>query len=268
VTVEVAPAPGAERDAALATELDRLIEAAAKNPGREPELFQTLLDATMYAHTPIDDTSKRVRLVMFKSPDDGSYVVPVFTDKAKAEFAARGNVRLVEATGREMLQATRGATVMINPNDVRCTLYPEEIGELLASGTIAPIQKDYFEEGQTQCFRLPKMPTALAKAMKKSLPDIHGVEVAYVAGLKWQGADRPDSLLIALGGRADLEDREARATASALHRVIQQLNQPVDIVHFDSRHAKPGWITHLGLKPVYRRRLNQPTPGGKYQWLL
>ena len=75
-------------------------------------------------------------------------------------------------------------------------------------------------------------------------------------------------MLIGLGGRTDLEDRETRATAIALHRVIQQLNQPVDIVHFDSRHAKPGWITHLGLKPVYRRRLNQPTPGGKYQWLL
>lgn len=258
------PASIAEANAASAGGLDGLIDAAANNPSREPELFRALLDATMYAHTPIGDKSKRVRLVMFKSPDDGSYVVPVFTDKAKAEFAARGNVRLVVAKGREMLQATRGATVMINPNDVRCTLYPEEIEELLASGTIAPIQKDCFEEGQTQCFRLPKVPTALAKAMKKSLPDIHGVEVAYVAGLKWRETDRPDSLLIVLGGRADWEDRDARATATALHRVIQQINQPVDIVHFDSSHDKPDWITSLGLKPVYRRRLSQPRLGGKY----
>ena len=259
-----APIAIAEANAASAGGLDGLIDAAANNPSREPELFRALLDATMYAHTPIDDNSERVRLVMFKSPDDGSYVIPVFTDKAKAEFAARGNVRLVEATGREMLQATRGATVMINPNDVRCTLYPEEIDELLASGAIAPIQKDYFEEGQTQCFKLSKVPTALAKAMKKSLPDIRSIEVAYVAGLRWREADRPDSLLIVLGGCADWEDREARATATALHGVIQQLNQPVDIVHFDSRYAKPGWITRLGLKPVYRRRLNQPTPRGKY----
>jgi len=212
----------------------------------------------MYAHTPIGDKSERVRLVMFKSPDDGSYVIPVFTDKAKAEFAARGNVLLVEATGREMLQATRGATVMINPNDVRCTLYPEEIEELLANGTIVPIQKDHFEEGQTRCFKLRKVPPALVKAMKKSLPKIGGVEVAYVAGLKWQEANRQDSLMIALGGRSDREDREIRATASALEQVIQQLNQPVDIVHFDSNQAKPAWINHLGLKPVYRRRLKAP----------
>jgi len=71
-------------------------------------------------------------------------------------------------------------------------------------------------------------------------------------------------LLIGLGGRTDLEDRETRATAIALHRVIQQLNQSVDIVHFDSRHTKPAWITRLGLRLVYRRRLNQPAPTGKY----
>ena len=166
----VRPNAGSRGDAALMTGLDRLIEAAAKDPSREPELFQALLGATMYAHSPIGDKSERLRLVMFKSPDDGSYVVPVFTDKAKAEFAARGKVRLVEGTGRELLEITRGATVMINPNDVRCTLYPEEISELLASGTIVPVQKDNFEESQTQCFML-------RKAIKKSLrvlPRFHG----------------------------------------------------------------------------------------------
>lgn len=255
MTAKGIPAPIAEANAASAGALDGLINAAAEDPSREPELFRALLGATMYAHTPISDKSERVRLVMFKSPDDGSYVIPVFTDKAKAEFAARGNVRLVEATGMEMLQATHGATVMINPNDVRCTLYPEEIAELLANGTIVPIQKDYFEEGQTRCFKLRKVPPALVKAMKKALPRIDGVEVAYVAGLRWQEANRQDSLMIALGGRSDREDRETRATATALQRVIQQLNQAVDIVHFDSSEAKPAWINHLGLKPVYRRRL-------------
>ena len=258
MTVVVDPAPMADKNAASAIGLDRLIEAAAGDPRREPELFKALLDATMYAHTPIGDKSERFRLVMFKSPDDGSYVVPIFTDKAKAELAACGNVLLVEARGREMLEATRGATVMINPNDIRCTLYPEEIDALLANGIIVPIQKDHFEEGQTRCFKLRKVPSTLVKAMKKAFPKIHGVEVAYVAGLRWQAADRPDSLMVALGGCADREDREARAAATALQRVIQKLNQPVDIVHFDSSQTKPAWIDHLGLKPVYRRRLTAP----------
>lgn len=260
MTSKVVPSPEADLNTPSSIELDRLIESAANDPGREPELFQNLLNATLYAHTPIGEESERLRFVMFKSPDDRSYVIPVFTDQAKAEFAARGNVRLVEGTGREMFEMTRGATLMINPNDVRCTLYPEEISELLESGTIAPIQKEHFEEGQAQCFKLSKVPSALVKAMKKELPKIQSVELAYVAGLKWRRADRPDSLMIVLGGCADKEDREARAIATALDRVLQQLNEPVDIVHFDSHQAKPAWINHLGLKPVYRRRRAAPAP--------
>lgn len=264
MTVNVGPALVAEREAASVIGLDSLIEAAAKDPSREPELFRTLLDATMYAHSPIGDKSERLRLVMFKSPDDGSYVVPFFTDKVKAEFAARGNVRLVEGRGRELLEITRGATVMINPNDVRCTLYPEEIGALLANGTIAPIWKDEVREGEARYFKLGKVPPVLAKAMKKVLPGIRGVEIAYVVGLKWQAADRPDSLLIVLGGHPDRADREIRALVVAMHRTFQKLDKAVEMIHFDGRQTKPEWIRRLKLVPVYRRRLGPPAPISKY----
>lgn len=264
MTTKGDPAPLVNGDAALAIGLDRLMEIAAKDPDREPQLFQTLLQATMYAHTPIGDKSERLRLVMFKSPDDGSYAVPVFTDKAKAEFAARGNVRLVEGTGREILEITRGATVMINPNDVRCTLYPEEISELLAKGTIVPVWKDQVREGEARYFKLAKVPSVLAKGMKKALPDIRSVESAYVVGLKWQEAERPDSLLIVLGGRPDRADREVRALATALYRTFQDLDKAVEVIHFDGSQAKPEWIRRLKLVPVYRRRLGQPTPVSKY----
>ena len=264
MAVQVVPALVAEGEGTSAIGLDRLIEAAAKDPSREPELFQALLGATMYAHSPIGDKSERLRLVMFKSPDDGSYVVPVFTDRVKADFAARGKVRLVEGTGREMLEIIHGAAVMINPNDVRCTLYPEEISALLANGTIAPIWKDEVREGEARYFKLAKVPSTLAKAMKKALPDIRGVELAYVVGLKWQAADRPDSLLIVLGGHPDRADREVRAFAMALHRTFQELDKAVEMIHFDGRHAKPEWIRRLKLMPVYRRRLGTPVPVSKY----
>lgn len=244
--------------------LDDLMEQSIRDFRKEPAFFRALLDATVYAHAPLNDSSERLRLVMFKSPDDGELVVPVFTDEAKAEFAARGNVRIVPLTGRTLFEITRGAIVMLNPNDARCTLYPEEIGELLASGTIAPIQKDQFEENGTRCYKLDKLPRPLTKALKKSLPDVRGVEVAYVAGLKWQQPNLPDSVVIALGGHPDSAEREVRAVATALHRTIDALKQPVDMVHFDSRGTKPEWIGNLGLKPVYRRRLGSPTPVSKF----
>lgn len=244
--------------------LDDLMEQSIRDCRKEPAFFRALLDATVYAHAPLKDSSERLRLVLFKSPDDGELVIPVFTDEAKADFAARGNVRIVPLTGRTLFDISRGAIVMINPNDARCTLYPEEICELLASGTIAPVQKDQFEENGTRCYKLDKLPRQLTKALKKSLPDIRGVEIAYVAGLKWQQPNLPDSVVIALGGHPGRAEREVRAVATALHRTIDAFDQPVDMVHFDCNGAKPEWIRHLGLKPVYRRRLGPLMPVSKF----
>jgi hypothetical protein len=249
---------------ASSAELDDLMEQSIRDFRREPAFFRALLDATVYAHAPLSDQSERLRLVMFKSPDDSQLVIPVFTDEGKAEFAARGNVRIVSMTGRTLFDVTRGAVVMINPNDARCTLYPEEIAELLASGTIAPIQKSQFQENETRCYKLDQVPRLLAKALEKTLPGIRTVEVAYVAGLKWQQPDHPDSLLIALGGNADKTEQEVRATATALHLAVERLDRPVDMVHFDMSQAQPEWIRRLGLKPVYRRRLGQPMSVSKY----
>jgi hypothetical protein len=162
--------------------------------------------------------------------------------------------------GRTLFDISRGAAVMINPNDARCTLYPEEISELLTTGTVAHVRKDRIREGEAQYFKLDKVPPILAKAMKKVLPDIRSVELAYVMGLKWHEAERPDSLLIVLGGCPDRAEREVRALATALHRTFQELDEAVEVIHFDGRQAKPEWIRRLKLVPVYRRRLGHPMP--------
>ena len=247
--------------------LDRLMEAAAKDASREPELFRVLLDAVLYAHLPVDDGTermgdgaRRVRLVMFKSPDDGTLVIPVFTDEDKAEFASGGVAKVIAVTGRELFEATRGATLMLNPNDVKCTLYPEEISALLANSTLAPVTKGRFEEDQAHPFKLTKVPVPLIKALKRSLPAVPSIESAYIAGLRWRDLGRPESVLIALGSSPGHEDREARATAIAMQRVIDRLHLPVDIIHFDTNDVPPRWITHLGLKPTYRRRPLPTTP--------
>lgn len=239
--------------------LDHLIEQSIQDARKEPEFFRALLAARVYAHAPLESPSERLHLVMFKSPDDGCLVVPVFTDEPKAEFAAQGSVRVVSMTGRTLLEISRGAAVMINPNDARCTLYPEEICELLATGVVAPVRKHQVQEGEAQYFKLAKVPPVLARAMKKALPDIRSVELAYVMGLKWQEAERPDSLMIVLGGCPDKAEREVRALATALHRTFQELDEAVDVIHFDGRQGKPEWIRRLGITPVYRRRLGQPT---------
>jgi hypothetical protein len=236
-------------------ELERLMDASVRDAAAEPAFFRALLDATMYAHTPIDPKADRLRFVMFKSPDDGTLVIPVFTDEAKARLAANGKVCLVEVPGRMLFELTRGATVMINPNDARCTLYPEEIRRLLDDGTVAPVTKSQVQMGDdTRLYKLPSVPNAFGRELKRVLRRTRGVEIAYITGTRTSQTQYPDGFLIALGGNGKEKDRTARAIATALYDEMCKLDRPVDIVQYVVGETPPPWIEDLGLKPIYRRR--------------
>lgn len=245
-------------------ELNRLIDESVANPDMEPELFRALLDAILYAHAPLHNDSERLRLVMFSHPIDHALTIPVFTDETKANFAARGNVRVVSMPGRLLFEVTKGASLTINPNDTWCTLYPEEISDLLATGNIAWIRKDQLGENEACAFKLDRIPAPLIKALRKSLPKLSDVKVAYVAGLHWRQPNRPDSLLVVLGGGAHGADHEVRATVTMLQPVFKRLNQPLDMDQFNGDDSTPDWIRHLGLKPVYRRRGGASTRMSSY----
>lgn len=240
-------------------ELNRLLEASVSNPTTEPEFFRALLDATLYAHTPLHDDSPRLRFVMFSHPIDHALTIPVFTDAAKADFAARGKVRIVSIPGRLLFEVTNGSSLTINPNDTWCTIYPEEISELLATGSIVPVRKFRLEENEASIFRLDKIPAPLIKALRKSLPKLADVKVVYVAGMRWRQPNCPDSLVVVLGGSAHGAEREVRATATMLQPIFERLNQSVDMQHFNGADSTPNWIRALGLKPVYRRRAGTST---------
>lgn len=240
---------------AATDEIDRLIEESVRNPATEPTLFRALLDATIYAHSPIDPTAERLRFVMFKSPDDGTFVIPVFTDETKARRASMGNVNIVEIPARMLFEATRGATVMINPNDIRFTLYPEEINRLLDDGTVAPVQKVQMPEHDApQLYKLPSVPKALGRELKRVLRRTQGVETAYVFGTRFQTPGRPDGLLITLGGNGKGQDRTARAIATALYDEMCKLGRTVDITQYIVGQPPPSWVKTLGVNPFYRRR--------------
>jgi len=244
-----------------AAELEKLMEASIKDAREEPAFFRALLDATLYAHTPKIEPPGRRQFVMFKSPDDGQYVVPIFTDKAKADWAARGNVRVLVLRGRDLFDQTRGTALMLNPNDNRCTLYPEEIARLLRDGAIVTVQEWTVDgEDDHRVYKLDRAPKALVRGLRSALPAIRDVEVAYVAGLTWLKSTQPDSLLILLGGEEKVAERSVRTMSTILYDVFQRLNQSIDVLHFDSREAPPEWVDRFALKPVYRRRPMKPHP--------
>lgn len=238
-------------------ELNQLQDACVANPDAEPEFFR----ATLYVHTSVHDDSPRLRFVMFMHPIDHALTIPVFTDKSKADFAARGKIRVVSIPGRLLFETTKGASLTIDPNDTWCTLYPEEITALLATGDVACVRKFTLEENEASVFKLEKVPAPLIKALRKSLPKLADVKIAYVAGVRWRQSNHPNSLMIVLGGSVHGAEREVRAATTMLHSVFERLNQTVDMQHFNSVGPPPDWVGHLGLKAVYRRRTNASTQG-------
>lgn len=85
-------------------ELDRHLGRAREHREEEPAFFRRLLCATVYAHAPISDDYQKLRLIQFRHPT-GFYAVPFFTSEAKAVSAAQSVVKILETTGRELLEA-------------------------------------------------------------------------------------------------------------------------------------------------------------------
>lgn len=170
--------------------LDEEILQAHHDSRHEPALLQKLLTVALYVHSPLGPRTGRLNICMFDRPD-GLRVIPVFTDIKKAKKAGRGRVVSVPVQGRVLFEATRGATLMINPNDVSCTLYPEEIDGLLESGAVAHVAS--FTVGEEEEVRIgaPTTPSdALAACLAQTLSGLHVAERAYWASPTGGGGSR------------------------------------------------------------------------------
>ncbi|RUL66825.1 hypothetical protein EKH79_03170 [Dyella dinghuensis] len=244
----------------MTTSLEHLMARAIADQREESAFFQALLDATIYAHIPMTDRvdvqSDKIRFVQFHRPDNGQLTLPFFTDLTKARFAAQSNVQVIALTGRVFLELTRGATVMLDPNDNGCTLYPEEVEVLLRTGQVAAIQPFTVEEASAPLVGPSKeSPAWLIDALILSLAKLPFVEVAYLGGV-FSRTEVPEQagLLIVLGGERAHAERAVHAVLTALQPLAAMHEEmPIDMTHFDPAENIPAWITRVGLQPFYER---------------
>lgn len=248
-----------------ADDLDRLFLAGVENSTCEIEFARALLDATIFAHGPLEERDPgKLHFVMFRSPDDKEWAIPVFTERVKVERATSPTVRILEMTGRELLELTRGAAIMLNPNDWKCTFFPEEIAQLLDHGTLPPIQRFQIEhEGDVDVYRLSIVPPAVRKAVKKALSTIPSVDVAYIVGTRWKSG-QPDGLMVAVGGHGPSGEHAVRAISSALQLSPQPIDRGVDVTYFMTKTSEPAWVKNLKVPAVYRRNLTDTRNSGRH----
>lgn len=243
------------------TELQRLKQRALAHPTREADYLRALLDATLYAHAPLSDDSGKRHFLMFARPD-GLTVIPLFTDLARAQDATGNVARVVAVRGRQMLEATRGATLMLDPNDVGMTLYPEEVAMLLDEGesAIAPVAA----EGPDLELQEPEPADAwLMDVIANAVEPIDGVERVHLAAARPKGSTgEADRLLVIAAVSSAWGERASRAIATAIFKSGRPPRLAVDLATYEPGEALAVSMDE-GLRVAWSRELRASrTPSG------
>lgn len=223
--------------------LQRLIDASVADPRLEPEFLRALLDARLYLHIARPRPGVATRVIQFDRPD-GLRVTPVFTTADRANRAAAGVVDVGAMVGRELMIATRGHVLMLDPNDTTCTLYPEEIDALLnGTATTAPP----LFEGAGTVVVADNDPHEFAATARQALEPLEPV-VSLTLGRTGQ-----DAWLVIAGVPPAWAERAARALSIALASRRVRPTATIDFTTLDPDAGTPDWYTVAGLRPFWSR---------------
>lgn len=233
-------------------DIDSLIEEAVVDSSKESALFRLLLNSNLYVHAPKNPTGTRLCLVQFKTPQN-VIAIPAFTDMKKAEFAGRGNVRIIKIHARHLFSATLGANIVINPNDAWCILYPEEIRALLAGKTLGRKPEDIETTKDVQ-LRPAQNPSAeLVRIIEESLASIETAQDAWLT--EAEDDDRPSSTryVVVVAAEQPNHERIARSLTLALSNSGQSIDKIVDITFIQPGEVQKAWLEDNADSLIYRR---------------
>jgi hypothetical protein len=240
------------------TELEQLRRKAIADPREEAAFLRALLGATLYAHLPLSDDSGKMHLVMFTRPD-GLTVIPIFSDLAQAHAAAQGHVRVAAVPGCDLFEATRGATLMLDPNEVGMTLYPEEIAALLDEGRAALAPTAYDGPSLELFAPEPLRDGWLMDVLAAGLASIEAVRTVHLAAARPSGSEgSADRLLVVLEAPSRDLERAARAMAVAVEAAPRVPWLPIDLASYEPGETLPDGMAD-GLRRAWTRRLRSTT---------
>lgn len=232
-------------------QLENLFERAHSNHFNEAEFYSGLLNAMVYVHAPVSDDSKNVRLVQFQHPD-GFDTIPVFTSAHRCARASSKAVTALRLPCIDLLNATRGATLMINPNDGGPVLYPEEVTALLKNGTLGTFEK-IEQAGGSWDVRLAESPSrTIVDAVCTGAASISFIRHVYILEKR-----APDSawdeatLLIYLAAESTQLERAARHMVQVIQNLSPRPDIVIDIAVYDIAQARPEFLDQIGAVPVF-----------------
>lgn len=232
-------------------ELERRFELACRSHLNEAQFFAHLLAAMVYVHAPLSDDSKNLRLIQFRHPN-GFDAIPFFTSARRSARAASTSVRVVHLSCLDLLKSTRGATLMVNPNDGGAVLYPEEVATLLERGTLRNFEKLEAEDRPCDIRSAESPPAFLVDALRTGVASTPFIRCLYLLDkrLGEEEQSRP-ILLIYLGADSAHMERAARHVMSLVHRLDHKLDRIIDVAVYDAAGARPEFLVQIGAAPVF-----------------
>ena len=229
--------------------LEASFERARDSAGEERAFFKRLMDAIVYVHAPVSDDARTPRLVQFRHPD-GFDAIPFFTSLGKAQVASSAAVKILGVSGRELLSGTRGATLMLNPNDGGVVLYPEEIATWLDRGFLARVER--LAPAEFVVGPAIGAPAWLAPAISRSLEHANFVSSAYLLETH-PGAEQPAGLLIWLVVDLAFAERAARLVTTAVQPLCSDLDVIIDVAVHDASQPLPAGLDDPLILPIFTR---------------
>ncbi|WP_454260333.1 SseB family protein [Pseudoxanthomonas mexicana] len=231
--------------------LEASFERARDSASEERAFFKRLMDAIVYVHAPVSDDARTPRLVQFRHPD-GFDAIPFFTSLGKAQVASSAAVKILGVSGRELLSGTRGATLMLNPNDGGVVLYPEEIATWLDRGFLARVER--LAPAEFVVGPAIGAPAWLAPAISRSLEHATFVSSAYLLETHASaGTEQPPGLLIWLVVELAFAERAARLVTTAIQPLCAEVDVIIDVAVHDVSQPLPAGLEDPQILPVFTR---------------
>lgn len=231
------------------SQLERLFENARTSFFEEAAFYTNLLQAMVFVHVPVSDDGKNIRLIQFRHPG-GFDAIPVFTSARRCARAGSNAVRELRLPCIELFNATRGATLMINPNDGGPVLYPEEITALLETGTLANFEKLEQGDATWDVRPAPSPPTNIVDALREAAASTSLIKQVYL--LEKRESDSEQAvLLVYLGAETMHLERAARHMIRVIQSLRPRTEAAIDLAVYDVSRARPAILDQIGAVPLF-----------------
>ena len=223
----------------MPNELERLLDLACGEPGYAPEFYRCVLVSEVYALIPMVGHGMdegKIRFVMWRGADGGD-VVPYFTSQDMLQLALQPGWQAFKLIGRRFLEATRGATVVLNPNErASCRLSAAQVALLLDTGAVARSEPGMLTEDRVREFQaVATPPTATLHSLSVLFSRHASVQRAYLAYCF--PPEEPEARRYMVVIR--MEDRDTERLVRETAQVLQDVQPDRDmdvITYFDDDH--------------------------------